>query len=80
MVETRVLRRKIRCRTYINFHECGYLMEREQHDQNLLRLEDAKRIVRMIVLKYVASNIYATGVIAYHSGYHSGSCTVGQPT
>lgn len=55
-------------------------MEREQHDQNLLRLEDAKRIVRMIVLKYVASNIYATGVIAYHSGYHSGSCTVGQPT
>ena len=55
-------------------------MEREQHDQNLLRLEDAKRIVRVIVLKYIASNIYATGVIAYHSGYHSGSRTVGQPT
>lgn len=43
-------------------------MKREQHDQNLLRLEDAKRIVRVILLKCNASNIYATAVIAYHSG------------
>lgn len=80
MVETRVLRRNIRCRTYIDSHECCDLMEREQHDQNLLRLEDAKRIVRVIVLKHIASKIHATGVIAYHSVYHSDSCAVGQPT